>query len=165
MEIVHLTRELVRTCLWQSENREAGEQDYYYWTVEKKAEMEERAIQLNMPDYCVKRLLGWQKDPPPPFGPFAVPPTPPHAVPGEVVPDPPPPVTPLPEVDLGPVLEKLGELEGAVKELKTILEEGKDSWTRLTNAVLHDIDQLPPSYRGKILGYTITLSPVIDGSK
>lgn len=72
-------RETVWTTIWQVYGHAPTAADYSYWVDQGKfQECLDRGIEINDPDYAVKRLQGWQStgSDVPPYGPYANPPKP-----------------------------------------------------------------------------------------
>lgn len=72
----------ITTHIWMAWGRPPTDSEMAYWTG-KAQECIDRGIEIGVPDYFERRILGWQAGGAdvPPFGPYAVPPTAPHAVP------------------------------------------------------------------------------------
>lgn len=134
---------------WMSEGKPPLESDYPYWEA-KWPELEARGIETHVTDYGFKRILGWQKDPPPSFGEYAVPPTPYHDAPAFPQ-DPPahpvvvPVVDPVPVVtivDLTGIEDRLDRIERVVAVGDTEILKRLDS---LRTEFLTSVRQLAAS--------------------
>lgn len=115
---------------WQTEGHDPDERDYAYWR-EKAPELIARGIEIHFGGgadpgraYMREKLIGWQATGAdlPTYGPYAVPPTPFHAVPSDV---PVPTPTPVPEPpapvygDIQDILQVVNRIEVQMQLLAT----------------------------------------------
>lgn len=110
-------------CSWMSKGEAPSEKDYAYWEG-KYPELEARGVEIGIPDYAERRLLGWQASgaDAPLYGEYATPPTPYHAVPpreGEVVAEPPsvnPPSPPTQALGVDEILAAIAALSAKLDQ-------------------------------------------------
>lgn len=123
-------RRILWRCIWQARGSAPVDADYAYW-VPMWPGLVARGVEINHPNYGEDRVLGWQAEgaDAPTFGPFAHPPSLPHAVPpypGDAAPPDTPPdtVPPLPssvDARLAAVEAQLQILNGSFSALTDAL--------------------------------------------
>lgn len=161
MTAAEIDREIY-VAKWQTEGADPNERDYVYWR-EKAQELIARGIEINFGGgadpgraYMREKLIGWQATGAdlPTYGPYAVPPSPFHAVMQPVETQPPPvdnQPPPVPYGDLQNVLKALGEIKATLGTLATtqdIIDARKD----FANAAKEIAKQLATGALGGIFG-------------